>query len=315
MTFYNVPDAPGVPPLLRNPALAVAAPYVQAGALVLNFVDPASADVTGDFGSVGDGSNTWGIFDDSGQSVIDFDTFLGIEYRNSTRISDYPLEQGSFENYNKVNNPFDVVVGLACGGDMVARTTFLSQAADIANSLDLYTIVTPEQTFVSCNVERYDYKRQLHDGVGIVTVNLYFKEIRVNAQSEFTNSPTSAPTVEQAQSATTTAVADNSAATPNLPADQVQNPASASEVSQGQTNAVPATPDQSAPAPGSANAPPPPPVTYPINNGGQVLTAPALTSLPTGYTQDPATGLIKDPSGKVDAQLSINQGHNYIGKD
>lgn len=299
--FYNVPDLPGVPPMLRDPLAAVPPVYQQAGSLILDFVFPSADGVApGDEPQ----SGPWGLYDQSGQLVISPDTFLGVEYRNSTRISNYPLEQGSFENYNKVNNPFDVVVGMACGGTVEQRADFLATARALAATLDLYSVVTPEEVLQSVNIERYDYKRSERNGVGLVTINLYLTEIRVNTQSEFTNTPEAAPTVAEAQGATTAATSDTARAADPLDPSQVQNPASASPQSQGQTQAAPATPDQAAPAPGSD---------VPNTAFDAPTTAPALTKLPTGYTQDPQTGLIRDPAGKVDRQMTLNQGSSYIG--
>lgn len=301
MIFYNVPDAPGVPAMLRDPLAAVPPVYTPAASLILDFVSPTAPGVSA---TTDEALGTWGVFYADGQLAVEPDTFLGIEYRNSTRISNYPLEEGAFESYNKVADPFDVVVGLACGGSMERRTEFLAVVRALAGSLDLFTVVTPEEVFESVNIERYDYKRSERNGVGLVTVNLYFKEIRINGETEFTNTPENAPTVAEAQEATTAQTADTARAATPLEASQVQNPASASEVSQGQTQAQPATPDQAAPAPGS---------NVPNTAFDAPKTAPALTKLPPGYTQSPETGLIRDPSGKVDREMTINQGTSYIG--
>jgi hypothetical protein len=319
MTYPDVPDLPGVPPLLRDPA---ASAFNFAASQVTSFVSPAigaarslAGIVTGDLSSLmgtGDdiggqsdsAASSWGLFDSNGQAVITPDSFLGVEYRNSTRISNYPLERGAFESYNKVNNPFDLIVGMSCGGDIAQRADFLATAKALAQSMDLYTLVTPEEVFESVNIERYDYARKVHNGAGLILINFYLTEIRVNTESEFTNQPDSTVTVDEAAAATTAATADTATPAATVTEADAQNPASVSPQSQGQTQAAPATSEQAAAAPATNPAPTAPP---------DAPSKGALKVLPTGYTQDPQTGLIRDPGGMVDRDMSIRQGGTYIG--
>lgn len=320
--YYDVPDFPGVPPLLRDPKAAAIG--FAAGAIT-SFVSPVIGaaksiigSVTGsldtmlgggdDISGTADAPTSWGLFDDQGQQVIFPDTFLGIEYRNSRRISNYPLEQGAFESYNKVNDPFDVVVGMACGGDVAKRTDFLATCEALANDLNLYTLVTPEAVYESVNLERYDFARKQHNGATLITVNFYFKEIRINTKSEYTNTPEDSTSVEAAQAATTVQTSDTGGGAQLDPSD-VQNPASASPQAQGQTQATPATAQEAAPAPTKA--------VDPAAAGSTAIDRPPsagpLTKLPPGYTQSPETGVIRDAGGNVDREMTINQGTSYIG--
>src|SRR5574337_124086 len=92
--FPNVPNVAGVPALLRNVsnigmavtgALAVVAKY---GSLS-NFLAPK-----------------WGIFRaDNLTPVVIADSVVSVDYRNESRISDFPVELGSFGSYNKVATP------------------------------------------------------------------------------------------------------------------------------------------------------------------------------------------------------------------
>jgi len=307
MIYYNVPDFPGVPPVLRDPQAAVrqaisnqvvsfASPAIGAARDLAGSVTGQLTDLLGvgddlgfNAGDVGTAAPVWGLFDADGVQALQPDTFLGIEFRNSSRLSDYPLEQGAFESYNKVANPFDLVVGMAIGGSEAARTDFLARLRAMEDDLNLYTLVTPEEVFESVNLERYDYSRKQHNGATLLTVNLYLKEIRINLKSEYVTSPEDAPTVEEAAAATT---AETNAAAPSqtLQAADVQNPASASPESLGQVQALPASAVQA----------------------GAATTAPRV--LPPGYTQEEDTGLIIAPSGFVDEELSIAVGAKALAK-
>ncbi|MGZ8442536.1 MAG: phage baseplate protein [Candidatus Binatia bacterium] len=171
--YPSIPSLPGVPAVVRDPlaaAVTIAAPVIQSFLSLF--------------------SQTWGVFDDLGNQVLEPDSFMGIEFINAYNISSYPVEKGAFASYNKVNNPFYATVKLAKGGTTVDRAAFLDALSEIAKSLDLYTIVTPEDTYTHVNLEQFDYYREVKDGAGIIIANCRFIEIR-EAQSE--------PSLKQAQ--------------------------------------------------------------------------------------------------------------------
>lgn len=309
MAFPDVPDFPGVPPLPRDPSIAFALPTPLTANTVVSFATTAQRLAGGDLSGVVTGTvdtllgggddflsesdlqtDRWGLFDADGQVVLRPTSFLGLEYRNSQRVSNYPLEQGAFESYNKVADPFDLVVGLAHGGNLGERADFLATVLELSKTLDTYTLVTPEETFESVNIQRYDYARKLHNGAGLIVVNLYLTEIRINTESEFTNQDENAPTVDEAQDATTAETSDTAADATSLPESEVRNPASASAESQGQTQARPATAQQAAAASGTP------------------------ATLPTGYTQEEDTGLVIRPDGFVDEEWSIRVGAKSLAK-
>jgi hypothetical protein len=138
----------------------------------------------------------WGIFLDGGQafpynSIVDFD------YKNDNPVSDYPVEDGSFLSYDKVQLPFDVKVRVASGTDEASRKALLAAVSSVANDLNLYDIVTPEQTYSSCNCTHADYKRTNVNGVGLVVADFWFIEIRQTATSTFSNTQTPAVAGQQ----------------------------------------------------------------------------------------------------------------------
>lgn len=169
-----VPNAPGVPTLLRNAATI--------------------ADVlTGGYLGISDALNNligadpvqWGVFDDAGNPIALSDSVISVDYRNGSRISDYPVEQGAFASYNKVANPYDAKVRLACGGTEDSRADFLDALEVATASLNLYTIVTPERTYLNANIESMDYKRESMNGAYMIVVDLYLREIRETATAAF----------------------------------------------------------------------------------------------------------------------------------
>lgn len=123
----------------------------------------------------------WGVFDQDGNDALQADTVVGVDYRNGSRLVDYPLEDGAFQSYNKVANPFEVPIVAACGGSIEARQAFQARIDAMQGSLDTYSLVTPEKVYQSVNLERVDFSRRSNGGAGILVFNLWFREIRVTA--------------------------------------------------------------------------------------------------------------------------------------
>lgn len=186
-----VPFAPGIPPMLRNLAkIADTATFGLLGA------SDALSSVIGQ-----PPIPQWGVFDKNGVTVAIADTVLSVEYRNGSRLSDYPLEQGAFASYNKVANPYDVKVRMVCGGDEAGRAVFIAAIEAASRSLDLYTIRTPEVTYQNANIESWDYKRETSNGAYQIIADLYLREVRQTASAAFSapKSPSAASVVSLGQ--------------------------------------------------------------------------------------------------------------------
>ena len=169
--FPIVPLVPGVPPISKRlgQVIAVATLLVQ-DAVLARAVAPIQ----------------WGIFL-GGDLALKVDSFLDIDYRKDWDISDYPLENGRFESYNKVREPYDVQLQLAKGGSDAEREAFLATLETIADSLDLYDVVTPEYTYVNANVTRIGYRRGARNGVSLLVASVRLQEVRSTATASFAN--------------------------------------------------------------------------------------------------------------------------------
>lgn len=161
--FPNVPDLPGVPPVPRKLGIA----SIAAGALYLSdlFQFPVS--------------ETWGVFDSNGNQVLSPDSFLGIRYRNSNHISDYPVEDGAFASYNRVQTPFDAHVSLAKGGTLDERQAFMKAVEALFAPIDLYTLITPELTYSDVSIEDHEYERRTRNGAHIIIAHIHFLQVRI----------------------------------------------------------------------------------------------------------------------------------------
>lgn len=204
----SIPGLPGVPPLSTTlkRSLISTAPVALFDALI-----PVVNQI-------------WGVFDAQGNRVLKPDSFLGVRYRNGSHVSDYPVSPNSFSTYNKVQTPFEAVVSMACGGAQSQRSKFLQTVEKIANDINPYSIITPDETFKNATIERFDYERRRDNGANVVIVHLYFQQIRETASIQYTQTKSGAaiqsavPKAQVTQSTTSTGIA--SATNTTLPASQ-----------------------------------------------------------------------------------------------
>jgi hypothetical protein len=185
--FPNAPQVPGVPAILRETTIPSVSELVNYGLGALT--------------EILFGVPRWGLYDDSGAPVVVFDSFLGIRFRNGGRVSDFPVEQGGFSSFNKVDTPFDAVIRLAHGGDLASRAAMLATLEQIVHNTDLYSVVTPEIVYPSANLVNYSISRTQRDGSSLLTVELALREIRQTALPEFsaTEDPSGAAAVNNGQ--------------------------------------------------------------------------------------------------------------------
>lgn len=184
--FPNVPKMPGVPQVARSPLFPAAPAPVLGLALALGklwqsiFAQPLWAiykALPKDAKDVG-GVPTVTVVA-TRKAVIEPDSFGEFSYHNESNLSDYPVQDGAFASYNKVANPFEISVRLRKGGTKEARKKFLDSIRDIAGNLELYDIVTPEQTYLNVNIMRYEVSRRGPRGAYFLDeVDIFFREIR-----------------------------------------------------------------------------------------------------------------------------------------
>lgn len=223
-TYPFVPLMDGVPPLMRAPidaqapallaqavATGVTPPLLQSmlsGAIpsmlngVTNPLSQLAADLdpgslaSADSGALPGGPGSapqWGIFDDGGSQVIVPDSVLSMDWQGSYRTIDYPIEQGNFETYNKVQVPFEPTVIMRKGGSVSDRQDFINTLLQIRGDLNLYTVTMPEVSFANSNITDVSFSRRADAGATVIEATIRLKQVNVSASSSFTDvkSPTS----------------------------------------------------------------------------------------------------------------------------
>lgn len=214
--FPNVPFLPGVPQLARS-ALFQPATTVTLG----------QNATTQQLALAAQTAPVWGVFDSNNNRVITPDNIYAFSDRAEWRVLDYPVQEGAFSSFNKVVVPFEDTLRFIKGGSLSARTAFLKQIDNIAGDTNLYTIVTPEKSYLNVNILKRELIRRSSEGAFFLEVDVYFRQINQVA----------------AQYSTTAANTSNAA-----------DPASLPTVNQGNVQLVPLTSAQSSTSAQAANA-------------------------------------------------------------
>ena len=145
--------------------------------------------------------NYWGIFDQNGLPLLLVDNVKSVKFQNATKISNAPVEKGSFASYNKVIEPYTVnVVVTKSSGGATERGAFLALLDGFANSTDLFMVITPEAIYPNCNIVGYDYLREASNGARMIKASIQLQEVRL-VTAQYTK--TKVPAAEPAQNAGT----------------------------------------------------------------------------------------------------------------
>lgn len=191
--FPDVPSFPGVPLLARSA-------IILDREIVSLIPQPAQDPLP----QPPKTAPVWGVFTTDGtKQVITPDSVYDFDYRGEYRISDYPTQQGGFATYNKVYQPFETYVRLTKGKTTADRQQFLKDCEAVLASLDLYTIITPERSYLGCNCTRMEVSRKGVQGAFFVEVDLYFRQVlQVTPQYSTTAAATQNAQVPAAQPVT-----------------------------------------------------------------------------------------------------------------
>lgn len=195
--FPDVPNALGVPPVARSASQVIDdIALLTADAVIISRMLQGPQ---------------WGIFDANMQPVIVGDSTVRMSFAKDFRISDYPVEGGGFESYDKVETPYDARLTFAIGGSFTlgtalsainstslsgavsaltgeaARAAFLSSMSVFAASTALFNVVTPDMVYPNANIVHYDYERTDRNGATMLMVDVDLQEVRVAPAPQFSN--------------------------------------------------------------------------------------------------------------------------------
>lgn len=167
--FPNVPALPGVPQLVRSAQFPPSAPPSLGNAAASSALWQSTQ-----------AAPVWGVFDQSNNAVVTPDSVLDFGYRHENNLPDYPIQNGAFGSFNRVSLPFDASVVLTKGGSVAERAAFLAQIDAIdtgPGALLLYTILTPEKSYLNVNVGHVELSRRGAKDATFFDVEIRFRQI------------------------------------------------------------------------------------------------------------------------------------------
>lgn len=228
--YPDVPPYPGVPQLLRAENSAIAAsPVLSIGigtaenVLLGALLSPPKWGIFDEFNNqLGVSSTSGGVLTALSGALLS--QFTGItapilstselERTREMRVSNYPLEGGSFASYNKVQLPATITVTLILQGTVDDGTAFLQAIEAATLSTDLYSVVTPEYVYTNYTIEMNRIARRAQRGANMLIMELNLIEIR-EVSSTFTTAI--ATPINEPQDATATPATNNGIEQPAAP--------------------------------------------------------------------------------------------------
>ena len=148
-------------------------------------------------------TETWGIYTQGSNPspVFDVDTCLSFKFGDTSKISDFPVEDGAFASYNKVLQAFQpkikLLVGSSKDGSISSQDriqALLDKLYNEVRSTNIYDLYMPEYYYEGVTVEKYDFTRTSSKGRGMLEVDITLMQvIQVSAQSTTVQLPKPKP--------------------------------------------------------------------------------------------------------------------------
>ncbi|ECE1510355.1 hypothetical protein LFB55_005483, partial [Salmonella enterica] len=119
------------------------------------------------------------------------DSFVVVEVGAEASVSTAPVEQGAYTTFNKIQRPpelhvtFTVEGGTAFSGAVPNLTNFSTTSrSNVLETLEmmrttagLYDIETPDKTWTSYDLVKYDYRTRSNNGPTLLTVSAVFQAV------------------------------------------------------------------------------------------------------------------------------------------
>lgn len=163
----QVPNVPGVPALSSYAEDDIALLFADVLTAIFDVLFPQQ----------------WGIFLD-GVPVLSYDNQVNFGYSQDWKISTYPVEQGSFQTYDKIQLPSEIRCRFSAGASVTNRQEMLDSIDAVMNTTDLYDVVTPEEVYLGYNFMHRDYDRQA-ERVGLIEIDVTLMEVLETATAQF----------------------------------------------------------------------------------------------------------------------------------
>ena len=136
--------------------------------------------------AVSEDFNNWNIIDENGERVLTFDSFIKSSVNSESKVTQMPVERGSFVDYNIVKTPLNMTVTLVKSGSSDELSEYVNTLLELVDSTKLVTVITPEKEYNNMKIIKVNFDRSTDNGVNIILAECNFLEIR-QVQSKYGN--------------------------------------------------------------------------------------------------------------------------------
>lgn len=136
----------------------------------------------------------WTLLKDDGSEGINFTSLIEIDVRSAGEVCAFPVEEGSFASYNKVEEALSINIVLARSGDKEDQEETLKQLTEFKESTDLLALSMPTAFYDNLSLESFNYSKSYGQGVNYLIAELELKEIREVETASYTIASSKNPT-------------------------------------------------------------------------------------------------------------------------
>lgn len=145
---------------------------------------------------------------DQGKQPFTPDSFVVVEVGAEATVSTAPVEQGAYSTFNKIQRPPELHVTFTVEGwtafsgaipnltnfSTTSRSNVLETLEKMRTTAGLYDIETPDKTWTSCDLVKYDYRTRSNNGPTLLTVTAVFQTIQKTGEVSVGSTDKKAPT-------------------------------------------------------------------------------------------------------------------------
>lgn len=145
---------------------------------------------------------------DQGKQPFTPDSFVVVEVGAEASVSTAPVERGAYTTFNKIQRPPELHVTFTVEGltafsgavpnltnfSTTSRSNVLEILEKMRTTAGLYDIETPDKTWTSYDLVKYDYRIRSDSGPTLLTVNAVFQSIQQTGEVSVGSTDKKTPT-------------------------------------------------------------------------------------------------------------------------
>lgn len=129
----------------------------------------------------------WTILDEQSLPVLSFTSFISLDSDNTSKITNYTSERGTFSSYNKIVAPDELAVTLAIQGNAAEIQDAIAVLDTLRKEPQKVSIVSPYKEYKWFSLESYSYSFNQSQGVNLLIAAMNFKQVN-EVEATYTNS-------------------------------------------------------------------------------------------------------------------------------